>query len=111
MSNEDLLEVIVVNRKTYQGKDAHYVGRPTVLGNPFSAKQHGGRDHAIAKYKDWLNLQWSTNNIPVREEMKRLALQLKQDKTITLMCWCAPKACHATVIGVALNNIIKHDLF
>ena len=104
------LTVIIVNRKTYQGKDAHYVGRPTILGNPFSAKQHGGRDNAIAKYKAWLNLQWSTGNQPVIDELMYLARKLNKDNKIVLMCWCAPKACHASVIGVALRNIIKQGL-
>ena len=108
------LTIEVVNRETYQGKDAHYIGRPTLLGNPFSIRQHGGRDNAIAKYKTWLNLQWTTNNKQVIRELKYLATQLQRDKKIVLSCWCAPKACHANVIGQALLNIIdrgllKHD--
>lgn len=106
MSNE----VTVVNRRTYTGKDAHYVGRPTVLGNPFTAKQHGGRDNAIAKYKAWLNLQWTTNNEVVINELMHLAAILNKESTIVLSCWCAPEACHADVIAKALINIIDRGL-
>ncbi len=66
------MTVHVVNRKTYTGKDAHYVGRPSPLGNPFTVKQHG-HGVAIDLYKDWLNLQYSTNNRTVINELNRLA--------------------------------------
>ena len=102
------LVVNVVNRKTYTGKDAHYVGRPSVLGNPFSVRQHG-QGVCIDMYKEWLNLQWSTNNQVVIGELTRLKNELIECGTITLMCWCHPKPCHADVIGQALLNLAKRE--
>ena len=112
MTNTTNYKIEVINRRTASKDEinqAIYVGRPTLLGNPFSAKQHG-RDNAISLYKDWLNLQWTTNNEKVTQELMDLAAILKYDGKIVLSCWCAPKACHADVIGKALLNIIDRDL-
>ena len=97
------LEVHVVNRKTYTGKDAIYVGRPSVLGNPFTVRQHG-EGVCIEKYKDWLNIQWMTGNQVVKAEINRLTDMLIEQGSLTLMCWCHPKPCHADVLAKALLN-------
>ena len=101
--------VHVVNRKTYTGKGGHYIGRPSPLGNPFTVKQHG-HGTAIDLFKDWLNIQWVTNNQPVIRELLRLAMELRDNKEITLICWCAPKPCHGNIIGKALINIVEKGL-
>ena len=101
--------VTVVNRRDYTGKDAHYVGRPTVLGNPFTVKQHG-HGVCIEMYKNWLNLQYFTNNQAVIRELMKLAKELKDNGEIMLSCWCAPNPCHADVIGEAITNLVNKDL-
>jgi len=106
----DSLIVNIVNRRTTEDNSAVYVGRPTPLGNPFTAQQEGSREVAIAKYKQWLNLQWTTLNRRVTDELKVLAKQLKRDGSITLSCWCAPESCHAEIVGDALIALINKDL-
>jgi len=95
------LTVEVVNQTEYEGADAIYVGRPSALSNPFSIKQHG-RDQAMKLYKQWLNLQYLTENRRVINVLKSLVKQLRKDKKIVLSCWCAPEVCHAHLIGQAL---------
>jgi len=97
----------IVHCKRHVGPQ-HYVGRPSPLGNPFTALEHG-RPKAIALYKTWLDLQWITNNSLVKDEIIRLGLILKRKKTITLSCWCAPKSCHAEIVGQALIGIINKN--
>ena len=104
-----MAEILIVNRKEYTGKVGVYIGRPSVLGNPFSVKQHG-RGDALELYKQWLNLQWKTNNRPVIDELFRLADILKEHGSLTLICWCAPAPCHGDLIAKAVKNIVENDL-
>ena len=77
---------------------AVYVGRPTKWGNPFS-HQDGtlahlkvkSREEAVSKFREMLcqkDTFWSVK----RHEIK-LELRGKD-----LVCWCAPKECHADVL-------------
>lgn len=103
------MQVNVVHCKKYKGGDDHYVGRPTPLGNPFTVKEHG-HGVCIEMYKNWLNLQYSTNNQVVIRELMTLARVLRDTGTITLSCWCAPNPCHADVIGKAITNLVNKGL-
>ena len=63
-----------------------YVGRPTKWGNPFKIGPDGGREVVIAMYREW---------IAGRSD---LLAQLPELAGKNLVCWCAPKACHADVL-------------
>ena len=67
-------------------KDAVYVGRPTKWGNPFTIGRDGTREQVIEAYKEWLATEYSWRSIA--EELR--------DKH--LVCWCAPKPCHADIL-------------
>lgn len=75
--------------------DAVYVGRPTKWGNPFS-HQHGTlaefevktREEAVANYEEWLRRERPDLIYNARIELKGK----------DLVCWCAPKACHADIL-------------
>lgn len=71
-------------------KNAVYVGRPTKWGNPFVIGQDGNRDEVISKYRSWL---WAQGPAYALEELRGK----------DLVCWCAPKACHADVLMEAAN--------
>jgi len=78
--------------------DAVYVGRPTPWGNPFSHLDGtqaewrvANRDEAVARYKAWLVARLDTE--------PTLRAQLRRELAgRDLICWCAPKACHADVL-------------
>jgi hypothetical protein len=72
--------------------DAVYVGRPTRWGNPFTLYNDGTRDEVIAKYRDWLTAQ--------PELMEAVVTELRGKD---LVCWCAPRACHADVLLEVAN--------
>ena len=80
----------IENRRTYHG-DGAYIGRPSLLGNPYSVTVYG-RQEAIRLYRRWL---WDRINErdEVYDELKRLA-ELAGRGDLTLICWCAPE--HAT---------------
>ena len=97
----------ILNKR--HGNESHlnreYVGRPSILGNPFSAKKHGSQ--AIPLYKRWLSLQWQSHNMTVRNELIHLARKYETNNHLELECWCAPKPCHAEVIAEAIEAIIN----
>ena len=73
-----------------------YVGRPSILGNPFRIGPDGDRDSVIAKYKIWILGQIETNGA-VRAELVKIK-RLAEKGNVVLYCWCAPLKCHADVI-------------
>lgn len=93
----------IENKKTYRGRGV-YIGRPSLLGNPFHIGTHGTRDEVIAQYRIWL-WQQIKEQTPVFQELQRLAIQA-QHEDLVLLCWCKradrPIPCHGDVIQAAL---------
>jgi hypothetical protein len=98
--------MITVGNKQ-RGARGIYVGRPSPLGNPFPLHREAERASAIRDYEDWLAEQLLNPKSPASIEMRRLAaLARKQD--LCLVCFCAPKACHADIIKrtiAAMNRV------
>jgi hypothetical protein len=69
-----------------------YVGRPSPWGNPFEIGKHGTREEVIEKYRAWLGAR------------PELVERLRALEPHALECWCAPLACHASVLVEALNQ-------
>jgi len=86
----------VMNKRSYRGNGV-YVGRPNVLGNPFYLKSESERNKVIAEYDIWLTEKMKSDT-PQKREIRRLRKLYKTAGELTLICWCAPKACHADVI-------------
>jgi Domain of unknown function (DUF4326) len=86
-----------------------YVGRPSVLGNPYVVGRHGMPEHVVARYRLWLRQQWRRGGA-VRQELERLAAQYRRDGQLTLLCWCAPRPCHAEVIREAVLGICAKEV-
>ncbi len=70
--------------------NAVYVGRPSQFGNPFVIGEDGTRDEVIEPYCNWFY-----QRIMDDPQFKTDVDGLRGDD---LVCWCAPKACHADVI-------------
>jgi hypothetical protein len=100
--------VLIVNKRNHKPTPADvYVGRPTVLGNPFSheagtlAKHRvATREEAVSKYHRWLaNILAAEAECfePGEDRLMTNAIRaLKPDSV--LVCWCAPQRCHAEII-------------
>lgn len=73
--------------------DAIYVGRPSDFGNPFTIGVHGNRKQVIEKYKALVAKDPAF--------IKRIKKELKGKD---LICWCAPKACHADILLEIANS-------
>ena len=80
--------------------DAVYVGRPTKGGNPYSHLPSTKaeftvttREEAVEQYREWL----LTNT----ELIEAAKTELKDRD---LVCWCAPKSCHADILMEIANS-------
>ena len=81
--------------------NAVYVGRPmrglpgSIFANPFKLKCENERAMVLAQYKAWLwnNIRNGTFTIQ----------QLQELQGKDLVCWCAPKPCHADILLEAVN--------
>lgn len=81
-------------------KDAVYVGRPTKWGNPFSHQDGtlarfkvASRDIAVEAFRDMVWEDDAFQNEIIEE------LRGKD-----LVCWCAPRKCHADVLLEIANS-------
>jgi hypothetical protein len=91
----DGFNVFVYVKDKRRSKTGEYVGRPSVLGNPFRESVKLDRMSCIERYRDWLD--HATPDM--QRELDRLYRILCRDKRLTLLCWCAPMPCHADVIA------------
>ncbi len=95
--------MITVGNKQ-RGARGIYVGRPSPLGNPFAMQGEATRSAVIRDYEDWLAEQLLDPCSAASIELHRLAaLARKQD--LCLVCFCAPKACHADMIRRTIEAI------
>lgn len=92
----------IVNARYYRGK-GEWVDRRSVLGNPFKMRFEEERDYVCSKYEDWLLSNLKKGNIEIINEMKRLFEILMKNGELVLICWCAPKRCHAESIKMILE--------
>lgn len=83
-----------------------YIGRPSVLGNPFFMKSESDRLEVIQKYRNWLWLQIQLRN-NVYQELLRIAKLVNSGKKVRLVCFCYPKACHGDIIVKSVEWLIK----
>lgn len=87
----------ILNKRTASAaelRDAVYVGRPTKYGNPYSIGAHGNREQVIVQFQRW----WYA---PEQEALRLEAFRELRGRD--LVCWCAPKHCHAEVIAAFVN--------
>jgi len=105
------LTIKVVNKKR-KGKGV-YIGRPSPLGNPYThlkwvASRPGmflvnNREEAIAKYEVWIKDVLAKDS-PQKEAYTQLQEQLEKEGELSLVCWCAPLACHGDVLKKLLEG-------
>lgn len=78
----------VYNKYANPPKDAVYVGRGSPWGNPFVIGTHGDRDAVCEKFE--------------QEILPTLDVSALRGKD--LVCFCAPKRCHADSLIKAANK-------
>jgi hypothetical protein len=85
----------VWNKKSDRGipKNAVYIGRPSLWGNPFVIGRDGDRKEVIQRYRAY---------ILSKPELLSLAKELLRGKD--LVCFCSPEPCHGDVLLEIVNS-------
>ena len=98
------MAIFVVNKRTFKG-DGVYVGRPSVLGNPFEMKSEADRERVIREYRGWL---WERvqERGKVFAELLRIK-RLAEQGDVHLICWCPPAKCHSEVVRACVEWMIS----
>ena len=82
-----------------------YVGRPSILGNPFEIGKDGTREEVIRKDRAWLLGQIEKKTTAGRTLTKvRSVIEDQPGSDVDLVCWCAPNPCHADEIKAVLDR-------
>lgn len=104
----------VVNKKTHTPTKLDiYIGRPSVLGNPYSSKDSKIPStikvdtalQAVNLYSKWLKGKIDAKDPEILEALS----QLNPDSV--LVCWCKPAICHGDVLINAYGYCIRHGIF
>lgn len=97
MTKKHLSPVQVANK--VRGGSGEYVGRPSPLGNPYRLDSDGDRDQVCDQYEEWFQAQYAACNEAFMAELLRLLDKYVVEGQLSLLCWCAPKRCHAGTIA------------
>jgi len=105
----------VVNKHNHKPTELDvYVGRGSVLGNPYSSIQSvetkaeficESREEAIRQFSFYLKQKIDNKDKSVCDELNKIWLMAHKGD-VNLVCYCAPKSCHANTI----KNIIESKL-
>jgi Domain of unknown function (DUF4326) len=106
----NLIAILVLNKRN-AGSRGEYVGRPSTLGNPFKLECESDRDAVIARYEVWLRKRIAARDQLVCNELNRLYIIARDTGLLELVCWCAPKRCHAEVIRKVLLEALQRNSF
>ena len=92
---------VTVARKPNTGE---YVGRPSPLGNPFVMRSEADRNVVCDNYQKWFDAQVEKRDPGVIGELTRLFNLAQEQGKLTLVCYCAPRRCHAQTIAKFLED-------
>ena len=101
----------VVNKKTHTSTDYDfYIGRPSVLGNPYTHLKSSKaskylvptRDEAIESYEQYFYDRLEDEEF--RDELSKIIELYKEHGKVNLVCWCKPKSCHGDYIKSYLES-------
>lgn len=101
-------QIIVVHKSATPatGYTVVYIGRPSVLGNPFPMRDESDRHEVVRKYRSYLREEY-TRGESVRKELEELADRVYHGECIALQCFCTPRECHGDVVKDAIEGIIR----
>ncbi|MCP4539461.1 MAG: DUF4326 domain-containing protein [Chloroflexi bacterium] len=100
---------VYVGRTRRVGKQYHYALHE--LANLYYVGEHGTRDEVVEKYRCWLWNEIQSDRGPTRVTMALgwLLEHHNMHGKLTLVCHCAPAACHCDVIKACLEWLTSKE--
>lgn len=114
-----MMVINIVNKRYHQPTPIDvYIGRGSVLGNPYTSKplsntkalyQCESRTESIQAYKSYLLNEIKNRNMDIIYELMKI-YKAANTTGVNLVCYCAPKKCHGDVIKELLTFIYNRKL-
>lgn len=105
--------------ETHNGPNSFYIGRGSVLGNPYThikdrktkaIYEVKDRDEAIDRYSDYFDLMYGSN-IAYTKAIDEIYDLYKKGEDVYLGCFCKPLRCHGDVIkGKLEKRLIREKI-
>ena len=98
--------------ETHNGPNNFYIGRGSVLGNPYThikdrktkaIYEVKDRDEAIDRYSDYFDLMYGSN-IAYTKAIDEIYDIYKSGNDVYLGCFCKPLRCHGDIIKEKLEK-------
>lgn len=98
--------------ETHNGPNSFYIGRGSVLGNPYThikdrktkaIYEVKDRDEAIDRYSDYFDLMYGSN-IAYTKAIDEIYDIYKSGNDVYLGCFCKPLRCHGDIIKEKLEK-------
>ena len=86
-----------------------YIGRPSVLGNPYPVGQGEGqfdRETSVGLYDVWLTSRLNELGSAESVELVRL-VELARTGPLELECFCAPRLCHGDILARHILDALR----
>lgn len=82
-----------------------YIGRPSILSNPFPITSYDNRKESLRKFKIYLKQQIILRT-KVYHELRRIQIleEKNPNKIIRLLCFCKPLPCHGDILVQKLET-------
>lgn len=95
-----------------------YIGRGSVLGNPYTHLHDlkltkakftvATREDAIRRYEEYIREEIRKRNKDIIDELNRILDLVKEKRTVFLICFCKPKSCHGDILKELLKEKLRN---
>jgi predicted DNA-binding protein len=106
----------VVNKYKHEKTSSDiYIGRGSILGNPFTSKdlsktkaiyQCESVEESITKYKEYLLDKINNKDYDICNVLNIIGKKIMKNEPVNLVCFCSPSRCHGDII----KEIIEEKL-
>lgn len=87
--------------------DSIYIGRGSVLGNPYPMRSEDDRDLVCDQYEEYFQQKIEERDEEFMEEIARLVESAYVNGYVRVGCFCAPRRCHGDTVARFLNTILN----
>ena len=106
-------------KETHDGPNNYYIGRPSILGNPYTHIKEKGtlaryivkdRDTSIDMYSEYFDTMYGSD-IEFTKLIDEIYDKYKSGIDVYLECYCKPLRCHGDIIVEKLQRrLVKEKL-